>query len=244
MSARSSGRAASSSKRPPLNQSTRVKPTWPPVRMAAKSWAAFGGEARRGRRGEASSIFWNRLLGQQADVLGEHAEDQAVDEVGDGLRRRGRGRAGAGRGRRTSAAASAVRASRVFVGLQALGVGEGGAQQVALGAVEQVVEGEGRGPPGRCWSSWCGSRCGRCRRRRAAAGSRARPRSCRSWRVGGVEVLVPLPLYSQAKQPLAPDVGPALAAGGLGRALLEGEPVARRVGGRRGRRCRAGGRGR
>jgi hypothetical protein len=41
MSARSTGSAVASSKRPPLNQSMRVKPTSPPVCIAAKRMRAF-----------------------------------------------------------------------------------------------------------------------------------------------------------------------------------------------------------
>jgi hypothetical protein len=51
---------------------------------------------------------------------------------------------------------------------------------------------------------------------------------------GGLQVL-PLALVLPAEAGAAPDVGPAVAAAGLGRAILEGEPLADRVGlGRRG----------
>ena len=50
--------------------------------------------------------------------------------------------------------------------------------------------------------------------------------------VGRVEVLV-LALVLPAEEALLPDVGPALAAGRLRRAALEGEPLALRVGGDR-----------
>ena len=65
MSARSSGRAASSSNRPPLNQSTRVKPTWPPVRIAAKSGGGVRRRSSAGSARQASSICWNSFSGSR-----------------------------------------------------------------------------------------------------------------------------------------------------------------------------------
>ena len=112
---------------------------------------------------------------------------------------------------------------------EAVGLGEGGAEQVAPGAVEQVVEGEGVGllhRVGEVGVDHDAVDVTGDEQRRVLEG-------CGVYQelgVGGVEVLV-LALVFPAEAALAPDVGPALAAGGLGRALLEGEPGALRVGG-------------
>ena len=113
--------------------------------------------------------------------------------------------------------------------LPPLGVGEGGAQQVALGGVAQVVEGKGGlaldgvGPVG---ADHDPVHVGGDQQRRVLQ----RHGVVEELAEGGVEVAVAA-LVLPGEAVLAPDVGPALAAAGLGGALLEGEPVAARVGG-------------
>ena len=76
MSACSSGNAASSSNRPPLNQSTVSKPTGrrePSHRRDARQVRKL-----RGVRRACSSIRVNMWPGSRADVVGEHAEGEPV----------------------------------------------------------------------------------------------------------------------------------------------------------------------
>ncbi len=78
----SSGSTSASSNRPPLKWRISSAPKKPPVAIAWKSWRSCWREAvglrarRRTRRREEA-------LGQQADVFGKQAEQQADQEVGD-----------------------------------------------------------------------------------------------------------------------------------------------------------------
>ena len=81
ISALSSGRAVSSSNSPPLNQSTWLETDkTAPVRHRAKQPRGVVLETR----GPLPRLFQHpreHVSGQQAHILGEHAEHQTVDEV-------------------------------------------------------------------------------------------------------------------------------------------------------------------
>ena len=187
------------------------------------------GEQRGGVAGEAVGVGAGGLehvqeqgVGQQAHVLGEHAEHQAVDEVGDGLGIMAAFAQALGEG---DEAAGGLLGQRL-AGLarpEAFGVGEGGGEQVAFGAVEQVVQREGGdlldgvGPVGVDHDP---VHVGGDQERRVLQ----RVLVAEELAVGGFERdAEALVLPAEAAAP--PDVGPAAAAGGLARALLEGEAV-------------------
>ena len=103
-----------------------------------------GGEVGRGGARGFQHLL-EELVGQEADVLGEHAEDQAVDEVGDGLRRvaaLAQAQREGGELRRRPRR-SARRGS--CCGFSRSGSVKAALEEVALRAVEEVVEREGVG---------------------------------------------------------------------------------------------------
>ena len=72
--------------------------------------------------GSASASRLEEALGQEAGVLGEQAEEELVEEVGDRLRVVAAVAQAIGERRRTGAAASSVSSSRVLLGPERLGV--------------------------------------------------------------------------------------------------------------------------
>ena len=85
MSDFSSGNAVLSSNRPPLNQATVSKSTRPPV--AITSNRSPTSSVNRSGAGRAMPQHpREHVVRKQADVVGEHAEDEPVDEVRDRLR--------------------------------------------------------------------------------------------------------------------------------------------------------------
>ena len=220
---------SSSSNSPPLNQSTRCEADVAARAHRGEQRAGVGGEARRVRAGgdqhrlnslsgsrptSSANMQKTRRLTKCATVSGGVAAvAQALGEGGE------------------RSAASAVSASRVFFGFSRSGSTKAARSRSRFAAVEEVVEHErvgllhGVGPVG---ADHDAVHVGDDQQRRVLQ----RDRVVQQLGVGGVEVLV-LALVLPGEGALAPDVGPALAAAGLGGALLEGEPVAGRVGGDR-----------
>ena len=227
MSARSSGSAVSSSKRPPLNQSTRVKPTWPPLCIAAKSRAAFGAKVAGSAR-EASSIFWKSVSGSRLTSSANMQKTRRLTKWATAWGSWPRARSRWARSE-NCAAASAVRASRVFVGRRRSGSVKAARRRSRLAP-------SSRSSSRRVCASWTVLvKLVRMTMRSVSQVTRSGGFSSaaaymRSWRWAASRSLCRA-LVFPAEGALAPDVGPALAAGGLGGALLEGEPVALRVGG-------------
>ena len=170
------------------------------------------------------------VVGQQRHVLGEHAEHQPVDEMGHRAPvmaplAQPVGEVGEGRGRLFGQHLPRLG------GLEPVGVGERSLENVPRRRVFQIVKREfvdlldGVGPVGvdpeavhvRDYQQ---RRVFQRQRVLLELGERL------------VQVLA-LALVFPGEAALAPDIGPALAAGGLGGALLEGEPLALGVGGDR-----------
>ena len=78
--------------------------------------------------------------GQQADVLGEEAEDDAVEEVGDFMGVEPAARAGSRRCPRPGRRPPAVMASLVMPGLSLSGVEEDGAEDLEVARLGQLGE--------------------------------------------------------------------------------------------------------
>ena len=81
-----SGSATSSSNNPPLNQSTASNPTLPPDGHRTEKVHC----QRRELVGPLSRLFQHpgeHVVCEEADILGEHAEHKAVDEMCNRLRR-------------------------------------------------------------------------------------------------------------------------------------------------------------
>ena len=226
MSDFSSGSAAPSSNRPPLNQSTVSKPTRPPRAITRNRSPARSAKCAGVRRA-CSSIRVNMWTGQQAHVVGEHAEDEPVDEVRDRLRvvaafpqplrdrREGRCRA---LGERLPRLARP----------QPLGVRERPLEPVACRGVGQVVQAELVGladavrPVGADAEP---QHVGDDQQRRVLQRQRVQPQLSE----GRVEV-GPLALVLPGEVMPLPHVRPAVAAGILARAPLEAVRLAGRVG--------------
>ena len=173
-----------------------------------------------------------QALRQQADVLGEQAEQQPDADMADApgivaTSAQGQGQvaeaAGGGFGERR----------RGLPGPQPLRVGEGPLEHLARLGVAQVVQrddahrrhGAGEGGVDDDAVDIADDQQRRVFQRR---------RVQLQLLEGGLQVL-PLALVLPAEAGAPPDIGPAVAAAGLGRPVLEGEPLAGRVGlGRRG----------
>ena len=86
ISSRVSGSTSPLSKRPPLNHSMRSAPNSPPcsdiLREQLAEPVGEDGRVVACRRGQATQ----QAGGQQAGILGEHAEEELVEEVGDVVR--------------------------------------------------------------------------------------------------------------------------------------------------------------
>jgi hypothetical protein len=108
-----------------------------------------------------------------------------------------------------------------LVGFQPFGVGETGAQQVALARIQQVVQRKGMGGADEAGPVGVDADMVHVRhdqQRRIAQ----RPLVLLQLREGGGQILA-LALVFPSEAVFTPDVGPALAPGGFGRALFEGE---------------------
>ena len=168
------------------------------------------------------------MIGQQPDVLREHAEHQLVDEMRDAVGF-------------VAPFAQPLRQTREFGGgflgqllpglfrLELFRIEEGLLEPVALRAVEQVVEREvvhflhGVGPVGVDPDQ---AHVGRDQKRRVFE----RDRILLELGEGLLQVGVAALVFPR-EAALAPDVGPSFAAARLARALLEREPVALGIGG-------------
>ena len=167
------------------------------------------------------------VVREQADVVGEHAEDQAVDEVGDRLR----GvpplsqRLGDGRERRRHALGERL------PGLpwpQTFRVGERPLQPVARRRIGQIVELELVGPADAVRPVGADPEphhVGHDQQRRVLQRQRVLPELVER----RVEVGAP-PLVFPGEVVALPDVGPAVAAGVPARSSLEAVRLTRRVG--------------
>ena len=196
--------------------------------------AAHGGEQGAGMGGEGLGLLaggldhaLEHLARQQVHILGEHAKHQPVDEMRHRLRRvaapaqplRDGGKVGGG---------LLGQQSPGLGGFQRLGVQKAIAQAVAGRGVGQVFKLDGAGlldGVGPVGVDADHIHIRHDQQRRVVEGDGIALQLGK----GGVEV-GSLALVFPAKAILAPDIGPALAAGGLGGTLLEGEPVAGRVG--------------
>ena len=213
----SAPRRPSLSKRPPLNHATVSKPMRPPAAMAPKSSRAMAAKSS-GRRRACSNMRVNRSLGSRADVFGEHAEDEAVDEMGDllrvvaagpqGLRQRGEGGSGAlGQG------------LAALTGTQPLRIRHGPLEFVTHGGVGQIFKRElvndadAVGPVGvNAEARHVGDdQQGRVFQRQGVLAQLVE---------GGVQVFV-LALVLPGEAVPSPDIGPTAAAGVLAGAALK-----------------------
>ena len=170
----------------------------------------------------------DQVLGQDAGVLGEHGEEQAIEEVGDGV---GMVAAGAqGRGQGGEVLGGPLGQLLAQAGwAEALGIGEDGAQdpQRLARVGGQVVEGEAVDPRHGVGEVGVDLEAGEVthdQQRRVAQ----RLAVSVELRVGGGEVLA-LALVLPGEMVAHPDVGEALATLGLAGSLLEGVPLAGRV---------------
>ena len=227
----SSSRTLSSLNSPPSTCLMVSTPKKPPVAIAAKSWRNWAAKVVAfcsGTRDQARE----QVGGQDADILGEEAEEQPDQEVGDGGGRmivppQGLGDAGeVGRGLLGDLGGGDGRAQR-------LRVGEGFAQQIELGRLQQVVEGEFIGDPDGVGEVGVDAKAlavADDQERRVAERAAVEQQLAVGFvQVGVVAFVLPGEVVA------LPDVGVALSAGRLGRARLEGVPGARRIGfGRRG----------
>ena len=227
----SSSRTLSSLNSPPSTCLMVSTPKKPPVAIAAKSW--------RNCAAKVVAFCWGRVTrrekrsgGQDADILGEETEEQPDQEVGDGGGRvvvtsQDLGDAGeVGRGLLGDLGGGDGRAQR-------LRVGEGFAQQIELGRLQQVVEGQLVGDPDGVGEVGVDAKA-----LAVADDQERRVGECaaveQQLAVGFVQVGV-VALVLPGEVVALPDVSVALSASGLGRARLEGVPGARRIGfGRRG----------
>ena len=182
----------------------------------------IGGEVGGGGAGRFEHLL-EELVREQVHVLGEHAEHEAVDEMRDGLGRVAIVAQALGEGGEFGGGVLGQRVAG-FGRFEAAGVGEGGEQRVAVRGVAQVVERDGVGlldGVGPVGADDDAVHVGHDQERRVLE----RDGVVEELTVGGVEVCV-LSLLFPAEAALAPDVGPAFAAGGLGGAFFEGESVA------------------
>ena len=173
-----------------------------------------------------------QVRGQDPDILGEEAEEQPDQEVGDGGGRvvvtpQDLGDAGEmGRGLFGDLGGGDGRAQR-------LRVGEGFAQQIELGRLQQIIEGQFIGDPDGVGEVRVDAKpltVADDQERRVAERAAVEQQLTVSAIQIGVAALV-LP----GEEVALPDVSIALPAGRLGCARLEGVPSARRIGfGRRG----------
>jgi hypothetical protein len=168
------------------------------------------------------------LVGQKAGIFGEHAEDEAVDEMGDGLGIMAALAQAVGDGGEFPGGILGQRLAGK-VGFEAGGVEEAVAEEVALFGEEEVGQGnvvdlgDGVGEVG---VNLDPVGVGDDEKRGRAEGLGIAEKLGK----GGFQVLA-LALVFPAEAILAPDIGPAFTAGSFGDATLEGEPFAFGVGG-------------
>ena len=171
----------------------------------------------------------DQVLGQDAGILGEHGEEQAIEEVRDRVRVVASGTQSRGQGREVLSGplgqllAQSGRA-------QALGIGEDGAQDAQrLARIgRQIVEGEAVHPRHGVGEVGVDLEAGEIAHHQQRRVTQSLAVAV-ELRVGGGEVLA-LALVLPGEVVAHPDVGEALAALGLAGSLLEGVPLAGRVG--------------
>ena len=171
----------------------------------------------------------DQVLGQDAGILGEHREQQAIEEVRNRVRvvaagAEGRGQSGEVLGGALGQLLAQARRA------QALGIGEDGAQDAQRFARvgRQIVEGEAIDPRhgvGEVGVDLEAGEVAHDQQRRVAQSLAVAV----ELRVGRGEVLA-LALVLPGEVVAHPDVGEALATLGLAGSLLEGVPLAGRVG--------------
>ena len=172
--------------------------------------------------------FGEQMIGQQPDIFGEHAEHQPVDEMRHQMRR-------------MAAIAQPLRQRGELAGgflgqglpgfrrLEDVGIGEGGAQFLALASVDQVFKVEIMhllhrvGPVGVDADA---VHVGHDEQRRIFQ----RDAVLQKLVERRVEVLARAFIFP-GEAAAFPDIGPAFAAAGFGGAFFKGEPFAFRIGG-------------